>query len=354
MQSKLTQFISTHIGAKSSLVKAIAEDNYKNWEQHFNNYNSSAKTKADPLEMKSLGMEVYEHNLKAALTNLRITDKKRNALASIQRYFGLAQTEVEALKRKYGQKALDMLTKYRLQDKVLDKAERYEIQLLGKELSLAPSEVEDITARNAVEVYEAAVKQCVDAGRLDNAEQQGLQKLAIDIGLNPATVRINPQLEERLKYLSMLNELDNGYLPTHHNPSIILQKSEVAHWQASAQLLVSKTVTTGYAGGSSGVSIRVMKGLSYRVGSSRSRPIREQVTQRIPGTLVVTSKRVVFNGSGKSFSIPFGQLLSFEPYSDGIGLQKTNGPALLLEFPNLQVSEVTFKVMQNAINAFFA
>lgn len=298
-------------------------------------------------------MQVYEHNLKDALSNLRITDEKRNALSSIQRYFGLPDADFESVKRKYGLKAVEMLAKYRLQDKVLDKAERYEIGRLGKKLSLSAGEVDTIIAKSATEVYEAAVLVCVEDGRLDNAEQQGLCKLATDVGLNPDTVRISPQLEERLKYLAMLNELDNSYLPTVHAPGIVLQKAEVAHWQAGAQMLVSKTVTTGYTGSSSsGISIRVMKGVNYRIGSSRSRPIRQQVTQRISGTLVITSKRALFNGTGKSFSITFGSLLSFDPYSDGIGLQKSNGPSYMLELPNFQASEVTFKVLQNAINAF--
>lgn len=353
MQSRLAQFFNTHIGAKSSLVKAIVEDGYKNWEQHFDRYNNTAKTKADPLQMLALGMDVYEHNLKDALSNLRITDEKRDRLTAIQRFFGLPDAEVETLKKKYGLKAVDLLVQYRLQDKALDKAERHELQLLGKELSLAPAEIEDITNRNVLKIYEAEVRQFIEDGRLDSSEQQALYQLAVRLGLNPDAVRIDPQLEERLRYLQLLNELDNGYLPQVPNVSIVLQKAEVAHWQASTQLLVSKTVTTGYTGRSSGVSIRVMKGVSYRIGSSRSTPIREQITQKFPGTLVVTNKRVVFNGTGKSFSIPFSQMLSFDPYSDGIGIQKTNGTGHLLQFPNLQVSEVTFKVLQNALNAFF-
>jgi hypothetical protein len=97
-----------------------------------------------------------------------------------------------------------------------------------------------------------------------------------------------------------------------------------------------------------------MKGVSYRVGSSRSTPIRASVTIRNPGTLIVTNKRIVFTGSGKSFSIGYKQLLSFVPYNNGIGLQKSTGNEHLLELPNFQASEITFKVLENAINIFFS
>ena len=103
------------------------------------------------------------------------------------------------------------------------------------------------------------------------------------------------------------------------------------------------------SGGSHGLSIRVMKGVSYRVGASRSIPIKEQVSIKHPGVLVITSKRVVFSSPTESFSIPFTQLISFDPYSDGLGLQKGNS-SYVLNLANNKSGEVTFKVLTNAIN----
>ncbi len=51
----------------------------------------------------------------------------------------------------------------------------------------------------------------------------------------------------------------------------------------------------------------------------------------------------------KSFSIPFTQLISFDPYSDGLGLQKGNS-SYVLNLANNKSGEVTFKVLTNAIN----
>jgi hypothetical protein len=92
-----------------------------------------------------------------------------------------------------------------------------------------------------------------------------------------------------------------------------------------------------------------MKGVSYRVGSSRSRPIKEEVTTPFPGVLVITSKRVVFAASQKSFSIPFSQLISFDPYTDGIGFQKNNKD-FVLQFNDRKMSEVVCKVISNAVS----
>jgi hypothetical protein len=77
--------------------------------------------------------------------------------------------------------------------------------------------------------------------------------------------------------------------------------------------------------------------------------IREEIHSNQQGVFVVTNKRVVFAASQHSFSIPFTQLNSFDTYTDGIGLQKSD-TELLLQFYDKQMSEVVFKVLTNAIN----
>ena len=94
----------------------------------------------------------------------------------------------------------------------------------------------------------------------------------------------------------------------------------------------------------------VEKGVSYKLGASRSTRIREHIVSNHPGVFAVTSKGVVFSASQQSFAIPFTQLHSFDTYADGIGLQKDKTD-LLLQFYDKQMSEVVFKVLTNAINA---
>ncbi len=354
MLAKIGKLITNNFGAKHKLIKAIREDNYKNWVQHFDFFNQTAEPKANPAEMKSFGMEVYEHHLKECLSNLRITDDKRNLLLSIQSYFVLPSDDILNLKRKYGLKAVDLLSKYRVQDLDLTQNEKYEIQLLANELNVTSVEVDSINKQNIAEVFQKHIRSKIATGKITDADIQEINKAASSFNIHRSAFPIDNQTKQQYEYLIMLNELEKGYLPVIQNAAIVTQKDEIVHWQTSATLLTPKTVTTGYVGGSRGVSIRVMKGVSYRVGSSRSTPIRETITMRNPGNLVVTNKRIVFTGAGKSFSIGYKQLLSFDPYSNGVGLQKTNGPSYLLELQNFQASEITFKMLENAINKFFA
>ncbi len=354
MLTKITKFLSENFGSYQKLIKAIKEDNYKNWEQHFNDFNQISGVKANPIEMKSLGLDVYEKNLSHSLSNLRISDDKRALLQSIQQFFGLSDNDINPVKRKLGLKAVDLLSQYRMQDSELSDIEKYEIHLLAKELAVTVSEVESINLKNASDKLQKIIKDKIAAGRITDIEQQNIYNTAKALGLNPANLPLDAQTKTIFDHHVLLNALEKGNLPIISNVSIVVQKNEVAHWQINATLLTPKTITTGYTGGSRGVSIRVMKGVSYRIGSSRSTPIRESVTIRHSGVLVVTNKRIVFAGSGKSFSIGYKQLLSFDPYSNGIGLQKESGTGYLVELPNFQASEITFKVLEIAINNFFA
>jgi hypothetical protein len=89
--------------------------------------------------------------------------------------------------------------------------------------------------------------------------------------------------------------------------------------------------------GSRGVSFRIAKGVSYRVGAARSVPIKEQVTLKHGGVLYLTSDRIIFASTGKnSFTIKFDKLLTFEVYSDGIGFV-IEGWTYLVELTSQQI-----------------
>ena len=78
---------------------------------------------------------------------------------------------------------------------------------------------------------------------------------------------------------------------------------------------------TVYMGGYSGANIRVMKGVYYRMGGCRGEPF--QTTERVMadvGMLGISTQHIYFSGERKSFRIPYEKIVSFKPYSDGIGI----------------------------------
>lgn len=338
------------LSSSGQLIRDIRNDNYKNWESHFDKYNSTSARKADPLKLQSLGLEIYESNLKEIIQDYAITDGEKEVLRKIKDYFQLPDKAINSIKGKYAQRALTELSKQKLADNQLTEEEIQEIGLFAKELNISEEEVNRINQKNAAELYENAVKQIVSDNMVTIDEQRALKQLAQQLGINMREATIDKKLREEYYFLTLLNALNQGYLPQCKPPAIVTQKDEVAYWEISSNLVFTRTNTTGYFSQDNSVRIKVGKGVTYELGSGRSMPIREHINTNHPGVFVVTNKGVVFAASEQSFSIPFTQLHSFYTYADGIGLQKNN-TELLLQFYDKQMSEVVFKVLTNAINA---
>tara|TARA_Y100001958_G_C21238105_1_gene565006 strand:- start:2572 stop:3234 length:663 start_codon:yes stop_codon:yes gene_type:complete len=75
-------------------------------------------------------------------------------------------------------------------------------------------------------------------------------------------------------------------------------------------------------GASQGFSIRIMKGLSYRVGTV-SGGVEQQVIPVDEGNFTLTNKRIVFTGPKKSNEFLLNKINSIEPLEDGIAINRT-------------------------------
>lgn len=128
-------------------------------------------------------------------------------------------------------------------------------------------------------------------------------------------------------------------LPVITTSNLMLSNGEVCHYCGSATFVKTKNVVVGYSGGSRGASIRIAKGMSYRIGAQKAAPIRGDVQERTPGILSVTNKRVVFSGNKGAFDKKITALSAVTPYKNGIAFQfgdqqyplETNEPEYVYE-----------------------
>jgi hypothetical protein len=84
----------------------------------------------------------------------------------------------------------------------------------------------------------------------------------------------------------------NGFFP---------ETGEILIYVAPAQTFSDKEKVVGYTGKSSGVSVRVAKGVSLRTGGSGGKAIRNNVRMFNQGDLIITNKRVLFIGKDDRF-----------------------------------------------------
>ena len=69
-----------------------------------------------------------------------------------------------------------------------------------------------------------------------------------------------------------------------------------------------------------------MKGLSWRYGQvTINRITTEELKQIDTGTLYITNKRLLFNGSVRNVSVTFKKILQFTLYKDGLRIEKDSG-----------------------------
>lgn len=86
-------------------------------------------------------------------------------------------------------------------------------------------------------------------------------------------------------------------------------------------------------GGYSGWSGRITKGLYYKWGSFDSRSVRTlEKTHLDTGHLIITNQNIYFHGGNKGFKLPLKRILSLEPFSEGVKIQKTQANAYPIFF----------------------
>ncbi|MHB1459120.1 MAG: hypothetical protein ACYC0V_19610 [Armatimonadota bacterium] len=168
----------------------------------------------------------------------------------------------------------------------------------------------------------------ISDAELQSEEIDLLTTYRTKFGLSEDEVKWNERIQPYIYVASIKN---NNRLPMIDVESFgsappILKKGEIIHFSAEASLKEIKTVKLGYAGGSHGVSIRVMKGVSYRVGSNRGHIMKEeQLVETSSGTLLITNQRIFLHPhpGNKPLSIPLKDLVSYQCYSNGMEIYKS-------------------------------
>src|SRR5690606_6125721 len=95
--------------------------------------------------------------------------------------------------------------------------------------------------------------------------------------------------------------------------------NERCYFKTPAEWHELRTITKRINYGGPSARIKIMKGLSYRVGSMKVERVTKETMQQLDtGTLYVTNKRLIFTGNKKTSNIKLEKILSVIPYSNGI------------------------------------
>jgi len=219
-----------------------------------------------------------------------------------------------------------------------------EIQARFKELELTVDDLEGIR----VQAYNAALHAVKSDAIITAEEEKELEKLQKFLKIPESEIAIS---KKELSRLRLLTEIQKGNPPYTSVPNVILQKSEAAYWSEPASILEQRVVRRRYEGGSHGVSIRIAKGLSYRVGAHRGQVVTDKEVQAVSsGELIITTKRVIFRGNTKSFNLRLNKLLELKFYSDGVRLTDDKGKPRIVRFSDKSNTDIVNAILAYAIN----
>ena len=99
------------------------------------------------------------------------------------------------------------------------------------------------------------------------------------------------------------------------------QKTERLIWSFERVDYYEAKRRVRYHGRSQGVSLRIARGVYYRIGGHAGERVETYETVHADtGVLAITSRHLYFAGDDKSFRIRHDRIVSYHPYTDGIGV----------------------------------
>lgn len=204
------------------------------------------------------------------------------------------------------------------------------------------------------QAFEGIVKKGIEDGIITDEEETAISSFAQHFGI---TEEQFSQQEWYNKYqkLLVIKDLCNGIIPQRQSVDtndvfLNLTKGEQLIWRFDNVAFFEQTTKTHYEGVSSGLSIRIAKGVYYRTGAMRGTPVTtSEMKEKAIGTLFIATKHLYFYSAAKAVKIPLAKVIAFTPYEDGLGVQKDGTTAKPQAFQNLD-GWFAFNVVSNLAN----
>lgn len=200
------------------------------------------------------------------------------------------------------------------------------------------------------EIFFYVVNWVISDRRVNDVELNSLNQIASQLEL-PKEIISNAQ--KQVQYYRLFYQIESGEpLPTGQPANLILQKNEVCYLSIPANLLEERVISRQYVGHSHGVSIRLIKGVSYRVGQQRGR-IQSQTGLVVvsQGYFNITNKRLVFSGNKKSVVGNFDKLIDLQLFADGLKYSVTSRQKpTIIQFDINEEAELSGLVISRILN----
>jgi hypothetical protein len=258
-----------------------------------------------------------------ALTRDRdLSDADIHALDVLKRAFELTDAEaVEALER-----AVTTVYERALHDAIagtFTPADKLRLEQVATALRLREARARELYGQAAHTALQTALTQTLADRKYTASDEQHLQILANALG---AKLQFDAKTATLLTRLRLLSQIEEGELPTCTAP-ILFQRGEVCYQAITGVTYKElRTVTKRINYSGPVASIKIIKGLRWRMGSIAVQRVTQDVLQEIDCVDVyITSKKVFLKGLRKNTSIPLTKVTHFTVFTDGLHIEKESG-----------------------------
>lgn len=207
-----------------------------------------------------------------------------------------------------------LLNEY-LVDGILSETEQNHLNDLAIEYNIKFKDLNKIHKK----AFQVEFKKTISDKIITEDEKLTLELLMDYFQLDPGQIEFDQGSFNKYYTLGLI---EKGILPivdSIDKLNIVLKKNEVYHWGCAVSLRKYKNMRRGYSGVTS--SIKIMKGLSYRVGSYSANTNTELIIEE-NGFFWISNQRFGFHGLRKNFAMPFNKVLSFDLTEVGLIIHK--------------------------------
>lgn len=290
------------------------------------------------------GKKVYKLALKEYISSNKIDLQKLKELSEIELKFSLSKGFTKRINNKYLVPLIKQSARELIFSNSFTKNKKEIIEKIPSIICLDSKVIQRIMKNQSIEYFYYKKNLAIEDQRITPEEEKELISIAKKLNLSEEDIHLSSVEERQLALYKLYYEIEQGNLPD-INSSVPLTKGEICHYESPATRIESKKRVVGYQGRSSGVSVRIAKGVTVRTGSFRGHPITQEYEIEHNGTLTITNKRLIFVSRTKGFTAPIQNIVGLEGYSNGIGIQHNQKYYLMkCEYPELVSMLITASI----------
>lgn len=260
-------------------------------------------------------------------------EKKENCSYSEIKHFAnilnLSQSDFDSIYQLLISSFYESKVKSYLSENILQNSEKLALKDFQNRLKI-PTDTANSIYKNAVKsTMDSYIKPIFESEIYSPTDEEKLFNVAKNLGLN---LTFPEEVQQKLQKYRENWEISNGKLPILQT-DIRLQNGELLHFKTFINWMEERTVTkrVNYSGIT--YSKKIIGNVRWKIGTIVPNRIQTNELQHIDsGYVYFTNKRIIFNGQHENKVIPISKILNFQPYTDGILIEKETGKSPFLAF----------------------